>query len=150
MMSLQDNLTWAACGKSGKKLSWSDLCNITQKPVFESRIALKCFDTNTYPLCWMVQSSKNDCNKSSSIHSAFSVFIHSAGPWIFHPVMFSSESLFFIFLAEYYWIGLLRVVQCCFSSSQLRVLLNDQIFPSPAKHAGGKLSNSTGHSVLVK
>lgn len=103
----------------------------TRKSVLESRIALKCFDTNMYPIRWTVQSSKNGCDKNSpihsSIHSAFSVFSHSAGPWIFRPVVFSSESLFFLLLAEYHWNGLLRAVQCCFSSSQLRVRLNAQI-----------------------
>jgi len=87
---------------------------------------------------------------TTSIHSAFSVFSHSAGPWIFHPVMLSSESVFFILLAEYHWIGLLRAVQCCFSSSWLRVLLNDQTLAFPAKPARVKLSASADHGILVK
>lgn len=113
-----------------------DLAEVTcatspQKSVLESRIAPKCFDINMYPLQWMVQPAKNgysNCSSiHSSIHSSFYVFSHSAGPWVFHPVMFSLESVFFILLAEYHWIGLLRAVQCCFSSSQLRLLLNDQM-----------------------
>lgn len=60
----------------------------------------------------------------------------------------SLQNLFFILLAEYHWIGLLKAVECCFSSSQLRVLMNDQILASPAKPAGGKLYTSTGHNIF--